>query len=226
LKIKGTLISIFFCFCAFFVWGSIVFTQNKLTHLRKGLWAPSSMTLFPQSEKIKPYLMGFHTAYANYLWIRTTIYFGSHFITDQQYEWLIHMVDIVTKLNPNFYPAYEFAGLIIPDVCNNPKAAQIILQRGISSNIDRKWKLYYYLGMIYYRYFNDKKTAALMISQAAMQKNSPGYKMAGIAASLFKKSGSPEEGLELLYFLHNTSENPEVKKFIEGKIKSYLKSMN
>ena len=210
--------------CVAILWLTLLNTQNRLTAIRSKLWAPSSMSLIPQCEKIRPYLLGFHTVYADYLWLRTTIYFGSHFITDQQYKWLVHMVDLVTRLNPNFYPAYEFAGLMLPDICKDPDAARVILERGVSSTVERKWKLYYYLGMIYYRYYDDRQTAASYIARAAAQPNSPGYKMAGVAATLFKKAGAPEEGREFLEALYAASENPEVKRYILAKLRAFSSS--
>jgi hypothetical protein len=211
--------------CIAVLYGGVLSTQKKLTGLRSRLWAPSSMAFVPQSEKVRPYLLGFHTVYADYLWIRTTIYFGSHFLTDQKYTWLVHMVDLVTRLNPDFYPAYEFAGLMIPDICKDPSAARVILERGVSSNVERKWKLYYYLGMVYYRYYDDRKTAASYIALAASYPNSPAYRMAGIAATMFRKAGAPEEGKEFLELLYTASENPEVKRYIQGKLQAYSKKM-
>jgi hypothetical protein len=210
--------------CVVVLWVMLLNTQNRLTAIRSKLWAPPSMALVPQSEKIRPYLLGFHTVYADYLWIRTTIYFGTHFLTDQQYKWLVHMVDLVTKLNPNFYPAYEFAGLMIPDICRDPDAARVILERGVSSTVDKKWKLYFYLGMIYYRNYDDKKTAASYMARAVTQKNAPGYKLAGIAAAMFKKAGAPQEGRDFLEFMYTTSENPEVKRYIAGKLLAFSNS--
>ena len=200
------------------VWCMIVFSQNRLTALRRQNSAPSSMAYVPQTEKIKPFLLGFHTAYADYLWIKTTLYFGSHFMTDKQYPWLIHMVDLVTRLNPHCYPAYEFAGLMLPDVCKNPNAARIILERGVSSNVERKWKLYYYLGMLYYLYYNDREMAAAYIACAVTQKDSPGVRLAGVAAAMFKKAGKPEQGREFLALVYSLSENPEVKRYIRAKM--------
>jgi hypothetical protein len=203
------------------VWYMIVFSQNRLTRIRLHSTAPSSMAYVPQTEKIKPFLLGFHSVYADYLWIRTTLYFGGHFMTDRQYPWLDHMVDLVTKLNPNLYPAYEFAALMLPDVCNNPDAARIILERGVTSHVERKWKLYYYLGMLYYRYYDDRNMAAHYLACAVTQKNSPGVKLAGIAAAMFKKAGRPEDGRDFLQIVYSLSENPEVKRYILAKMDWY-----
>lgn len=195
--------------------------QNSLTSIRSKHRAPPSMAFVPQSDKIKPYLLGFHTAYADYMWIRTTLYFGSQFLTGGRYMWLTHMVDLVTKLNPDFYPAYEFAGLMIPDVCNDPNAARVILERGVSSSVNNKWKLWFYLGMLYYKYYDDKKNAAACLARAVMQPNAPGFRLAGIAAAMFKKAGAPGEGRDFLEFAYATSENPEVKSYIKTKLDRY-----
>lgn len=195
--------------------------QNRLTNIRSKHRAPPSMAFVPQSDKIKPYLLGFHTAYADYLWIRTTLYFGSEYLSGGQFKWLVHMVDLVTRLNPDFYPAYEFAGLMIPDVCNDPEAAKVILARGISSGVTNKWKLWFYLGMIYYRYDDDRKEAADCLERAVEQPGAPGFRLAGIAAAMFRKAGAPQEGREFLEFIYATSENPEVKRYVQGKLKAY-----
>jgi hypothetical protein len=115
------------------IFGSIVVLQNRLTGLSRSSEVPQSMAYLPESDKIIPWFLGFQTVVGDYLWIRTTLYFGGHLLKDRQYPWLLSMVDMVTKLNPRFYPAYEFAGLLLPDVCKNLDAAKILLQRGISA---------------------------------------------------------------------------------------------
>jgi hypothetical protein len=220
-RARALIVPVVTTLCCAALWFGVLHVQNRLTEARTAFVAPASMAFVPHSEKIRPYLLGFHTAYADYLWIRTTLYFGSHYMTDRKYEWLVHMVDLVTRLHPNFYPAYEFAGLMLPDVCRNPDAARIILERGVSSNVEKKWKLYYFLGMVYFRYYDDKQTAALCMTRAVTQPNAPGYKLAGIAAAMFKKAGRSEEGREFLDFMYSTSENPEVKRYILNKIKQY-----
>jgi len=205
------------------VWLCIVVSQNRLTALRSVNVVEQSMAYVPQSDKVKSYMLGFQSVYADYLWIKTTLYFGSHYMTDGQYPWLIHMVDFVTRLNPNFYPAYEFAGLMIPEVCKNPTAARIILERGLSSHVSHKWKLFYYLGMLCYTYTGDKAMAASYFSRGVMQPGAPGYRMAGLAATMFAKAGQKDKGRAFLEFAYMSSENPEVKRYLLAKLRSYEK---
>jgi hypothetical protein len=177
------------------------------------------MTYLPDNDGIKPALLGFETTLAHYLWIRTILYFGGHLMTDANYPWLIDMIDIITKLCPWFYPAYEFGGLMIPDICNNPAAARILLERGLTHLGDTKWNLAFYLGMIYYKYYDDRKTAAQYIARASFAKGAPREKLISMAQVFYTQAGSTDEALLFLLFTHNTSENPEVRKYLADKIR-------
>jgi hypothetical protein len=172
------------------------------------------MAYLPQSDKISPWFLGFKTAFADFLWIKTTLYFGGHLLDDKQYPWLIDMVDMVTRLNPHFYPAYEFAGLLLPEVCKNPMAGEILLQRGVCASVPKKWKLYFYLGMLYYKYYGDYKTAALYLATAAQLPQAPTSKLLGIATAMISKAHSVKTTEAFEYLLYSTSENPEVRRYL------------
>jgi hypothetical protein len=199
---------------------TIVFFQNDL-HRRTGPeWYRESMTYLPRGGRIKGALLGFETTVAHYLWIRTVLYFGGHVITDREFPWLIDMLDVITRLCPWFYPAYEFAGLMVPDVCQNPEAARIILERGLTYLGATKWNIAFYMGTIYLRYYNDRKTAAQYIARAAMTPGAPRGKLATMAQAFFSQAGSFDEGLRFLVFAHETSDNPEVRRHLEVKIEA------
>jgi hypothetical protein len=204
------------------IFGLIILTQNKLTDMSSVLRQPPSMAYVPESEKIRPWFLGFHAAFADFLWIKTTIYFGSHLLGDQQYPWLVKMVDMVTRFNPYFYPAYEFGGLVLPEISHNPNAGRIILERGICVRLEKKWKLYFYLGMLYYKYFDDYMRAAVYIATAAQLPGAPVEKLSGIAESMFKKSAGYGQDEHFMQFMYATSENPEVQRYLKNKFRAPL----
>ena len=208
------------------IFGSIIYLQNRLSAMSRTFQQPPSMAYVPESEKIRPWFLGFHTAFADFLWIKTTIYFGSHVIGDRQFPWLLQMVDIVTRLNPSFYPAYEFGGLLVPKICNNPLAGRIILERGVCQPLEKKWKFYFYLGMLYYEYYDDYEKAAMCIATAAQLPGAPTVKLTGLAKHFFKKSFDSSQADQFLMFMYATSENPEVKRYLMGKIKEAPKRGN
>ena len=207
---------------ALFLLGAIALTQDHLTELRGSEPKPESLAFIPATDRVKPYLLGYHHTFAHYLWIRTVLYFGSRLMTDQSFPWLIEMLDIITRLHPHFYPAFEFAGLLVPEICDNPDAARIILERGMIHLGDKRWNIPFYLGMLYYRHYDDVERAAQLFSLATMVPGAPSEKLATLAASFFQRSGKDEVGLELLYFLYETSDNPEVKNHLYERITAYI----
>ena len=182
------------CFIlAALVFGIITLAQTRLTSLRGVDWTRENLTYLPSSDRIKPYLMGFESVYAEYLWIKTVLYFGSHSLTDKKYDYLITMIDNITRINPYFYPAYEFAGLIIPDICKNPSAAKIILERGLSHIGKTRWNLAFYMGVLYYKYYDDKVAAGLYYARASQVPGAPVKKLSELAAGMMTKAGNKRE---------------------------------
>ena len=198
--------------------GGVVLFQHRLLSIEGRSWSKESMSYLPSSDHIKPFLLGFESSFANYLWIKTELYFGGHLITDRDYPWLIKMLDIITRLNPHFYPAYEFAGLLVPDLCNDPQAARIILERGIAAIGDKKWTLAFYMGILYYKYYGDTYTAARYFTLAASVPSDFSARLTSLAYTFYNKSARLDEGYTYLQFLYQTSESPDVKKYLATKM--------
>lgn len=196
----------------------IFYFQAKLTGYAAQKWKTESLTYIPKDERLKYGLLGFETTFSHMLWIRTVLYFGGHYLTDKNYSWLVKMVDLVTKINPRFYPAYEFAGVMIPEVCNAPDAARVILDRGLFYIGDKKWNLAFYMGLLYYRYYGDNEVAAEYMALASRVKGAPSAKLAGIAAAFYSKAGLQRTAENFLVLSYQASENPEVRSHLRTKI--------
>lgn len=201
----------------------IFFFQNRLTKIADSEWKTENLSIVPGNESIKYRLLGFQTTYSNILWIKTLIYFGDHYLTDKNYHWLVKMVDMVTKTNPLFYPAYEFAGVMLPEICNDPDAARVILERGLFHIGDKKWNIAFYLSMLFYKYYGQNEIAADYMALSSMVNGAPRQKLASIAAALYKKAGLENTALDFLVISCLASENPEVKTHLERKIKELKK---
>jgi hypothetical protein len=195
-------------------------TQKNITQLKGKSWTLESMTYLPNDGRIADFLLGYRTTVAHYLWIQTMIYFGTHATTDKSYKWLTSMIDIITKLNPYFFPAYEFAGVLLPDITGNPNISKIILERGLTHcKSPNQYKIAVHLGMLHYTYYGDVLTAASYINLASRAPDAPVNKLAGLVAVLYQKGGLAEYGFEYLVYMYETTENPEVKRHIIEKIK-------
>ncbi len=214
---KKVYIGILFVFTCAVIYSTLFATQQKLTALKDKTWLKERMSYLPQTEKVKSYLLGFSSTYANYLWIKTILYFGEHYESDKDYVWLVTMVDMVTRLNPYFYPAYEFAGVMLPAHLNDLDVARIILNRGITYLGSSKSSLPFYLGWLYYDKYDNPEEAARYLSLAAQCKDAPPF-YTGLAATLYRDAGKKDLALQFLYSAYYTSENPAVKKTVKNKI--------
>ncbi len=199
----------------------IFFSQRTLTEYCGQKIRAESMTSVPENELVKYGLLGFEATFSHMLWIRTVLYFGSHYLTDKNYPWLVKMVDLVTKLNPQFYPAYEFAGVMLPEVCGNPHAARVILERGLFHIGDKKWNVPFYLSLLYYKYYDQQKIAAEYMALASRVKGAPADKLAAIAAAMYARAGLRRNAEEFLILTYEASENPEVRAHLAVKIREF-----
>jgi hypothetical protein len=198
----------------------IIGAQMRLTALKDPSWNVENMSFLPGSERIRSCLLGFHTLYADYLWIKTTMYFGGHLITDKQYPYLAGMVDIVSKLNPYFYPAYEFAGVVLPDFESSREKAIVILNRGISHLGATQWKIPFYLGWLYFQYYDDKDKAVEFLSMAARNPKAPVF-IAGLAATCYHETDRTAAALEFLAGIYQSSETSSMRAYLEQKLRNY-----
>lgn len=198
-------------------------TQTVLTGKTNVLWKTESFSYLPDNKQIGDFLLGYKTTLSHYLWIKTVIYFGGHYASDKHYTWIVNMLDIITKLNPYFYPAYEFAGVLLPDITRNPDISRVLLERGISNLRVKQWNIAFYMGMLYYQYYKDNYTAARYFELASCAPGAPKEKLVGLAAAFYRKSGQEDYALSYLKLMYETSDNPEVKRHILEKIDKFMR---
>lgn len=198
----------------------IVPIQKFLTNSKTEDWFKERMTYLPGSSDIKPFLFGNAATYANFLWIRTMLYFGGQYETEKDYFWLTSMIDMVTKLNPYFYPAYEFAGVMLPHESNDVDAARIILDRGVTYLADKRFIIPFYMAWIYHEKMNDPETAAHYMKIASSHPEAPPFYSA-FTATLLNRSDQKNIALAFLESAYYSSQNPAVKETIVDKLESF-----
>lgn len=102
-------------------------------------WKKDQLTYLPSGKMLKPMTVGFETAAASLLWVKGVLYFGDAYLTGSGYQWMGHMLDIVTTLNPRFKEAYNFgASMLTKDKQEIPATLKLI-ERGLSE-YPREWQ--------------------------------------------------------------------------------------
>lgn len=201
--------------------GAVVPVQGYLTASKDASWFRERMSYLPKTDKVAPYLLGYRTTLAAYLWIRTMLYFGAHYDRDRDFRWLTTMVNMVTRLNPHFYPAYEFAGVILPAVGDDPDAARVILERGLTHMGARQYRIAFYLGWLYYDRYRDYGRAGDYLGLAATHEDAPPY-LAGLAAGSYHDAGRTDMSIQFLLGLRESTRNPSVRRVVERKLDELL----
>ena len=169
------------------------------------------------SEKSKKFMLGYSSVVADYIWIKTILYFGENY-GKNDLPWFKDMLTSVTMLNPRFYPPYEFAALMIPQIDNDYTFTREIVSKGIENVAHGNERLAFNLAYIYYKQFNDYKYAADLLSYASTASYAPPF-WKRFAATLYSNSGSKDMALDFLKGLYETTESPTLKEQLLQKIK-------
>ncbi len=112
------------------LFASSFFIRNA-DNLKPKEWQKEEMTYLPSGKYLKPMTLGYPEAAASLLWVKGVLYFGEAFLTDGNHQWMGHILDIVTTLNPRFREAYNFgATMLTKDSTEIPRTLKLI-DRGL-----------------------------------------------------------------------------------------------
>jgi hypothetical protein len=99
------------------------------------------------------------TSVADAYWLYTVQYYGQHVKSDNRFDALPGMLDVITTLSPHFKQAYFFGAFALLDY-GSPKLAYELLERGFRENPD-DWHFPFYLGFLVYTYADNKDKALI-----------------------------------------------------------------
>lgn len=193
---------------------SEVLVQKKLSAYK--IEHPESLLYLPSGKYLKPLSLGYHLAAADLLWIRTISYFGGHFMTDKEYPWLSHILNIIIDLDPRFDFPYYFGGIVLSLEASQVENANKILERGMVAFPDR-WQYPFYIGFNYFYHQGDAAKAAPYIEKAAALPKRPDF-VQSLVGTLYAKSGKKEKALQFFKDAYNHTEDPLIKGKLREKI--------
>jgi len=150
-------------------------------------------------RKLKGFALGAEGLLADWYWIRALQYIGSKILKNENADLdiedlrplkprlLYPLLDNATDLDPKFMSAYSYGAIVLPAI--DQSSAIKFTEKGIASNPDA-WRLYHYLGYIYWRQ-KDYENAARAYEQGAAIAGSPPF-MRQMVASMRSQGGSRE----------------------------------
>ena len=178
-------------------------------------YADEDLTL--QGAKLKGFTLGFEGLIADWYWMKSLQYLGDKVLSSKQDVSLDDLSSLnprllypylnnATDLDPKFFGVYEFGAMVLPAI--DKEQAIKLTQKGINNNPD-KWRLYQYLGFIYWRSENYQK-AAEVYEKGANIEGAPEF-MRLMAARMKSEGGNRETAREIYQQMFDDAQDEQTK---------------
>jgi len=184
--------------------------------LRYKRFETESLLYLPSGRYLKPLALGYDQVVADLLWMKTISYFGGHFMSDKQYPWLAHMLNLIIDLDPRFDFPYYFGGIVLSLEASQIEEANKILERGIEAYPDR-WQYPFYIGFNHYYHKKDVQRGLPYLEKASSLPGSPDF-LKRLVARLYEKSGKQEEALHFYEEVYQNTADEMIRQKIKEKI--------
>jgi hypothetical protein len=183
---------------------------------------------FPSGRALKTLSCGFYLPLADLVWFRFIQYYGEHRMTDAKFEYLYHILDILTTLDTRFTHAYTLGGLMLTYDADRPDQGLKLLSKGMTLNPDN-WRPPFVYGFINYVFLRNYRVAQAYFRISSQKPNAPDFTKRWAAFILYKKLGDLSTAYALWLDLYNSTNNPEEKaiaKYYIDKVKKLMEEEN
>jgi hypothetical protein len=179
----------------------------------------AELSYYPSGTHLKPATLGHAETAADLAWLRAVQYYGEHRATDNRFDHMAHVFDILTSLSPRYEAAYVFGAFALAQEGRNFAAAERLMQLGLERN-PRSGTLAFEAGFLYYVRpgGRDLSRAAEYFEQASRQPDAP-PQAARFAAFARQAAGELEVAFALWADVYRHSPNPYLRQIAEEKMK-------
>ena len=157
------------------VCGAAAYGLAELAHRRVPRANPlEELSYYPSGQNLRTAVFGHDEAVADLAWLRAVQYYGEHRRTDNRFEQMPHVFDILTTLSPRFLSPHVFGAFALAQEGGDFGEAERLMQKGIDAN-PRSGRLAFEMGFLYYVRpgGRDLRHAAEYFEQAARQADAP-----------------------------------------------------
>ena len=77
--------------------------------------------------------------------------------------------------------------------------------------------------MLYYNYYGEKTIAADYLRFASLANDAPVKKLISMASAFYSQAGKNALGMQLLQIMVESSQNPEVRRYLSSEIQNLIK---
>jgi hypothetical protein len=107
------------------------------------------LAYYPSGQHVLPATLGHAESAADLAWLRAIQYYGEHRHSDNRFDHLYHVFDILTTLAPRFESAYIFGAFALAQEGRDFPQAEALLRKGLENN-PHSGRLAFETGFLYY----------------------------------------------------------------------------
>ncbi|MCS7249499.1 MAG: hypothetical protein N2323_01020 [candidate division WOR-3 bacterium] len=208
-------IILIFLFFTLFSFLQIIIDKTKKVSLREILL--QELMYFPSGRFLKEMAIEYDNLLSDFVWLRAIQYYGFHMVTDRKFDYLFHIFDIITILDPRFSGAYHFSSFCLSWDAKKPDSAIYLLKRALTYD-PFNWQHYFDIGFINYMTTKNYEEAGYYFYLAAQL---PGTWKISERWAAFSYGKSPKkEFAEILWQdIYNSTDNEQLKKIAKRGLK-------
>jgi len=212
---KWFLTIVFLVISGIIIW-TIQFYLDLSRQKTIGTKVVEELMYFPSGKFLKPAVIEYQTAMADLVWLRAIQYYGQHLMTNQRYEYLDHIFDILSVLDRRFTGAFHFGSLVLAWDARQVQGALKLLHIGINHN-PLNWQLCFDAGFINYMLTKDYVAAGYYFEIASKLPET--WKITERwAAFSYAKGGATNLAVEIWSSIYATTENRKLKELAERNL--------
>lgn len=172
---------------------------------------------FPSGKFMRGAVVEYQHLASDVVWLRAIQYYGYHLMTDQKYEWLGHVFEILTSLDPAFIGAYHFGAITLAWDAHKPHEAIRLLTKGMKAN-PLDWQLPFDAGFISYMLLDDYEEAGAFFRISSRLPDA--WQLADRwAAVAVAKSGDYETSRQMWVEIYRGTDNRALKELVVRQLR-------
>ena len=191
LHTPNTLISL----TVFLILSSLAIHTSHMLGSGRGAPAANEELYLPSGKGLSLFSVGYKNVLADIIWFKTINYFGREFRSTQNYEFLVHYVNLVTDLNPHLEKVYIFGAVMFAWELHQPNESIKLLEKA-EAELPEDWVFPYYRGFFFMYFKKDYGYAYLALRRAAGLPDAPptiATFAEKVKAKLFEEKSEPAD---------------------------------
>ena len=197
--------------------GGVIALHHAMETRAKGFASVAEeLSRVPEARYLKPALLGYDALASDVLWLRAVQVLGQKNVSNDDFEWLYHVLDVMTSLDPQYTEAYRAGGVILTELAHRPDLSNQLLEKGLVQS-PQAWWLPFNLAYNHFFHLNNHERGAAYMAQASRLQGSPAY-LPRLAARMYAESGNPEVGISFLQTMIRQAGEPSAKQALEQRL--------